>query len=83
MDNENIEFTIYFKVGVIGMADDVTETIPVVIDPRLSEEENLAKLRLKMQLSQMRLQLSLTEFMAEKLPEFLEAQFGENRTDQD
>ncbi|URP22224.1 hypothetical protein SEA_BIG4_191 [Microbacterium phage Big4] len=67
------DFTIYFKVGAIGRRDEKTETLTISWDPSLSFEENQAKLAMRVQVTQMRLQAHLTELMADAGPEFLKA----------
>ncbi|UDL16414.1 hypothetical protein SEA_ZOOMAN_173 [Microbacterium phage Zooman] len=67
------EFTIYFKVGAIGRRDEKTETLTIRWDPSLSSEENQARLALRVQVTQMRLQAILTELLADAGPEFMRA----------
>lgn len=70
---ENLpEITFYFKVGIIGMAEEVTQTIDIKYDDNLSDEENERNLALKAQVAQIRMQASLMELMMEKLPAYLE-----------
>ncbi len=57
------EITLYFKVGAIGMQDEVSETVTLTFDPRLTDEENMQMMQAKMALTQMKLQASTARFM--------------------
>lgn len=70
---ENLpEITFYFKVGIIGMAEEVTQTIDIKYDENLSDEENERNFAMKAQAAQLRMQASLMELMMDKLPAFIE-----------
>lgn len=71
------EITMFFKVGIVGMADEVFETVTIKIDPNLSEEENLKALAAKGQIFQAKIQISMAELMLEKFPAFIDQKMRE------
>lgn len=75
--------TIYFKMGVVGMADEVNESFEINFDPNLSPEENAELLQMKAAIFAARLQLSYTELMTIKFLPFLEAKAKEEGWDLD
>lgn len=74
-------FTLYFKIGIIGMAEEVSESINISHNPALSEEENMQLLEMNTQIAQGRLQLSMMDLMVNKFPEYIKARAEEEGWD--
>jgi len=76
-------FTLYFKTGIVGMSDEVNESIEIVVDPDLSDEENEAAMAVKVKLFQMKLSLAMAELFLTKMPKYLEERAAEEGWDLD
>ena len=66
------EITMYIKVGLVGFADEVNETITLSYDENLSEEDNMKMLSLNAQLTQAKLQLALSQMLMNIMPGLIE-----------
>lgn len=66
------EITMYIKVGLVGFADEVNETITLSYDDNLSEEDNMKMLSLNAQLTQAKMQLALSQMLMNNLPGLIE-----------
>jgi len=76
-------FTLFFKMGVVGLADEVHETLEFTFDPELSAEQNTKIMEAKAQIFAARLQLSYLELMTVKFPEFIQAKAEDEGWDPD
>lgn len=76
-------FTLYFKIGIIGMAEEVSETITIDNNPKMSPEENAQRMEMNMQIAQGRLQLSMMDLMVNKFPEYVAQRAEEEGWDLD
>lgn len=74
-------FTLYFKVGILGMAEEVSETVTIAHNPDLSEAENIQILEMNTQIAQARLQLSMMDLMVNKFPAYVKERAAEEGWD--
>lgn len=64
-------FTLYFKCGIVGLADEAHETFEIVFDPALSDEQNQMVLAGRAAAFQAKLSSAFSELMIVKFPVFL------------